>query len=276
MPNKSIILNSLAESFSMAWKNRLLLALLLFLQTIFFLAMFSMTLAYQTRILESAKAISDYLSQQKLDEVSVASNMLEQKGILGDDPLSVSRNFDEMVGNFRRYLAYSFILIVVFMSFSWALTNKLAHKVNFRQLTKNFLKNIIVLLFYLGLIFSFFFLLFNISFADIAQGPGIFTKYIPLLVFSVALTYFMFVSLSLLHKTGLRHIVQKTLATGIKKAHYILAAYFINIVLLGIPVFLFYNFIEKNLFVLLLSLALLIFSFVFGRIFLVKVIDKFQ
>lgn len=276
MPNKSILLNSLAESFSMAWKNKLLLALLLFLQTIFFIALFSITLTYQTRILESAKAISDYLSQQKLDEVSVASNMLEQKGILGDDPLSVSRNFGEVVKNFRLYLIYSFILIVVFMSFSWALTNKLAHKANFRQLTKNFLKNIIVLLFYLGLIFSFFFLLSNIPMAETANSFKLLEKYAPFSILSLMLAYFMFISVSLLHRTGLKNIVQETLAIGIRKAHYVLSAYFINIFLFFISIFLLYYFIEKSLFVLLLSLALLIFSFVFGRIFLVKVAEKLE
>lgn len=276
MPNKSILLNSLAESLSMVWKNKLLLALLLFLQTIFFIALFSMTLTYQTRILESAKAVSDYLSQQKLDEVSVASNMLEQKGILGDDPLSVSRNFDEIVRNFRMYLVYMFIFLVASMSINWALTIKLVYGKHPLPLAKIFLKILILSLLYLGLIFSFFFSLFNIPMAETANSFKLLEKYAPFSILSLMLAYFMFISISLLHRTGLKNIVQETLAIGIRKAHYVLSAYFINIFLFFISIFLLYYFIEKNLFVLLLSLALLIFSFVFGRIFLVKVAGKLE
>lgn len=84
----------------------------------------------------------------------------------------------------------------------------------------------------------------------------------------------MFISLSLTNKTGLKDIVQKTLAIGIKKIHYILAVYLINIVLIGLSIALLIYFVEKNLFILLLSLMLLIFSFVFGRVFMVKVVER--
>lgn len=273
---KRIILNSIREAFALVLKNKAMFALLLALQIAFLVIFLFLTSVYQLKILENARAISDYLSQQRLDEISVAEKILQQKPVLGDDPLSISRNFNEMLKNFRLYLIYSFILIVVFMSFSWAMTNKLVHKANFGRLTKNFLKISIVLLFYLGLIFSFFFLLFNISFADIAQGSRIFAKYIPLLFFSMGLMYFMFVSLSLLHKTGLKNIVQRTLSIGIRKMHYILSAYFINIVLLGFSIFLFIYFIEKNLFILLLSIMLISFSFVFGRVFMSVVVGKLE
>jgi hypothetical protein len=107
-----------------------------------------------------------------------------------------------------------------------------------------------------------------------AESTKLLTKYVPFLIFSIILTYFMFVSLSLIKKTDLKNIVQKTLIVGIKKAHYILAVYFVNVFIFSISIFLLYYFIEKNLFVLLLSLILMIFSFVFGRIFMVKVIEK--
>ena len=272
---KNIILNSIKESFALIWKNKFLFVLLFALQLVFFVTFFYINLTYQTKILESAKAITDYLSQQKLDEASVTSNIFQQKSILGDDPLSISRNFNEILKNFRLYLIYVFILLIFFISVSWAVTHRLMHKINLKQLLKNLFKIFVILLFYLGLIFSFLFYLFNISFTQVAsEGARLLAKFTPFLLFSIILVYFMFVSLSLLHNTELKYIVQKTLSIGIKKIHYVLAAYFISLFLFVISIFLLYSFIEENLFVLSLSIILIVLSFVFGRIFTIKVIEK--
>ena len=277
MPSKNIIITSLKESFSLIWKNKSLFALLFVLQIIFFAVFSFINIAYQIKILESTKAITDYLSKQKLDEISVSQNILQQKNILGDDPLFISRNFSEIVKNFRLYLIYLFILLIAFTSITWAMTNKIKYKTNIKKLLENFFKNIVVLFFYLGLIFAFFFSLLNISFINIAaEGTKLLTKYVPFLIFSIILAYFMFVSLSLLHNVKLKNIVQKTLSVGIKKWNYILTVYFVNIILFVVPVFLLYYSLEKNLLILLLSLILIVFSFVFGRIFILDVVEKLE
>ena len=275
MVQKNIIFNSVKESLALIWKNRALFLLLFFIQIIFFVAFSIINITYQTKILENTKAITDYLSQQKLDESSATDAILQQKNILGDDPLSISRNFNDIVKNFRIYLIYVFILLIVFVAISWALTSKIINKLNFKQLINIFLKNFIVLLFYLGLIFGFFFSLLNISITQFAQQSSIlFIKYFIFLVISIILIYFMFISISLINHVELNNIVQKTLSIGIRKAHYILSVYLINIFLLGASVFLLYYFIEKNPFILLLSIILLIFSFVFGRIFIINAVGK--
>lgn len=276
MPQKNIILNSLKQSFAFIWKSKSLFILLFILQIIFFGIFFVVSQTYLSRILEHAKAISDYISKQQLDDVSVASNILQQKNIFGGDPLIISRNFNEIVKNFRIYLICIFILLIIFISIAWTMTIWLIHKNKLKQLIKYFLKNFIVLLFYLGLIFSFFYSLFNISLTEVAaEGIRLLTKYVPFFIFSIILSYFMFVSLSL-HNTELKSIMRKTLSIGIKKIHYILAIYFINTFLLAISMFLLYYFIEKNLFIASLSMALMLFSFVFGRIFMVNVVGKLE
>ena len=275
MLQKNIIFNSLKETFKLLWKNKSLFLLLFVLQLIFFIIFSFISIAYQTKILESAKAITEYLSKQKLDESSVASNILQQKNLLGDNPLSISANFKEIVKNFRFYLVYTFLLLIFFISISWAITNKIIHRTSFKHLTNYFLKIFVVLLFYLGPIFYFFLSLVNISFTDIRNDAAkLLTKYIPFLIFSMILAYFMFVSLSSLNNTELKSIVQKTLRIGIKKAHYVLSAYFINILLFIVAAVLLFYFLEKNVFVLLLSLVLMIFSFIFGRIFMMNVVEK--
>ena len=274
--SQNILLNSLKQSFSLIWKNKSLFILLFILQIIFFVLFFYINFTYQTKIIEHANAIFDYLSQQKLDDISVTENLLQQKSILGDDPLMISRNFNEIVKNFKLYLVYIFILLIFFISLNWTITNKMVFKIHFKKLTKIFLKILIVSLFYLGLIFLFLFSIINISITELAESSKLLTKYVPFLIFSIILSYFMFVSLALTNKAELNNIVQKTLVIGIKKAHYVAAVYFINIFLFAVSIFFFYYFIEKNLFILLLSIVLMIFSFVFGRIFLINVVDRLE
>ena len=275
MSSKNLIFASLKESFNLMRKNKSFFILLFVLQVLFFVIFSVINYNYQTKIIENAKAITNYLSNQKLDEVSATSNILQQKNILGDDPLMISRNFNEIIKNFRIYLIYLFILLIFFISIAWALTSKIINKLNFKQLINIFLKNLIILLFFLGLIFGFFFSLLNISIIQLAEESSqFFLKYIIFVFFSIILLYFMFVSFSLTNKTELKNIVQKTLSIGIRKAHYVLSVYFINMFLLVTSVFLLYYFIEKNPFILLFSIILLIFSFIFGRIFIINIIEK--
>ena len=270
-----IIFSSLKHSFSAIWKNKLWFFLLFALEIIFLAVFGYINTTYGIKIVESSKAIDEYISQQQLDEVSVAENILQQKSILGDNPLSISRNFNEIVRNFRLYLIYSFISLVIFTSASWAFTYRLIHKITLKNLIKNFTNALVISSFCYGLIFAFFYSLTNISLAD-AEGTKLLAKYIPFFIFSLVLAYFMFVALSLLNNSKLSDIVQKTLRIGIKKIHYVLAAYFLNILFFIFSAFLFFYFLDRNLFLLLMSIFLMIFSLVLGRIFMVNVVEKIE
>ena len=277
MRQKNILLNSLKESFSLIWRNKSLFVLLCILQIAFFVVLVLLSSIYFTKMIENAKAMSDYIASQKLDDISVSSNILQKKSLLGDDPLAISRNFNEMVKNFKIYLIYIFVLLIIFTSINWTITYRLIKKSHFRDLIKIFSKILIASLLYLGLVFLFFFLLFDISFTQISiEGAKLFSKYIPFLIFSAILAYFMFISLSLASSAELKNIIQKTLRIGLKKAHYIFVVYFINIFLFVFLSSLMYYFLEKNFLVLFLSLILLVFSFAFGRIFLVNVAEKLE
>ncbi len=273
MALKNIILDSLKQSFLAVWRNKMLFALLFVLQLIFFAVFSFMTLPYMTKMLESAKEINDYLSVQSLDEVSLGSSILQQKSILGDDPLLISRNFNEIVKNFRIYLAYAFVLLTVFLSISWSITHKLVHKISMKRIMGCLFRVIIILSVYLGLIFLFLFSLLNISFMEFSSNK-LLAKLILFLFFSIALAYFMLISLALSNHAQFKKIGKKTLRIGIRKIHYVLLAYLINACLLSVSIILLFYFIEKSQLILLLSIIMIIFSFVFGRIFLMNVVEK--
>src|SRR3989338_6521987 len=178
---KSIIFSSIRESLASIWKNKLLFLLILFVQILFFSALFYVSLVYQTRIYESTKAISDYMQQQQLDDISVTQNILQQKSILGDDPLSISRNFNNIILNFRFYLIYTFIILTIFIPLLWALSGKLSGHINL----KHFIRNLAVAFSYLILIFAFFYSITNISFSEAAVSSGFVLKYLIFLIAAV-------------------------------------------------------------------------------------------
>ena len=275
MPN-SIILNSLKQSFALIWKNKLLFVLLFILQIVFIILFSSLSVVYLTKMLGNAKTISDYISQLQLDDAAIASNILQQKSILGDDPLTISRNLDAIIRNFRLYLFYTFILLVFSVSAFWAITIRLIHQYNFKHLIDIFKRNFVILILYLGLIFWFFSLIADISFIGSTVKSELMTKFLPFLIFSLILLYFMFISLSLSHNINLRNIFQETLRIGIKKIHYVVGVYFINLIFFLLPLTLLAYFIERNAVILFLSLILIIFSFIFGKIFMINVVQKLE
>ena len=263
------------ESFLIIWKRKFIFVSLLLLQVVFFSLFFYASLVYLPRMLESAKAISDYLNEQvKLDDVSLANNINQQKGMLGEDPLSISRNYDNIIKNFRLYLMYNFALLLAFLSISWTLTAQMLHKTSKRNMAKIFLKNLLISFFCLGVMFWFFLSIVGISFSGAAQGPAIFYKYIPMMVFSVTISYFMFISLSVSGIADWKHLLQATFEIGIKKFHCMLAAYFINILILIILAALLAYSTEGNIFVTIFLMLVFVIFFVIKRIFLFDAIGK--
>ncbi len=274
---KNIILTSLKESFTQIFKNKSLFLLLIILQIIFFIFLSLISSIYIPKIQQNAKLMYDYLNQQKLDEISVTQNILQQKNILGDDPLSLSRYFSEIIKNFRIYLAYIFILSVVFISAIWAASHKLIHKHSYQKSLNNFSKIFIIVFFYLGLMFLFFFSLLNISFTEAALNMTmVLGKYLLFFFASIILLYFMFISISLADKIELRDIVQKTLGIGIRKIHYLLTIYCINIFFILISLILLFYFSETNFLIVFLAIILFVFSFLLGRIFILNVVEKLE
>lgn len=271
---QNIIFNSLKDSLYSIRRNKSLFILLCVMQIIFLISFFYITSIYIPRIYESSKKIIDYLQQQKIDESSVDINILKQKNILGDDPLSISRNFNDAVKNFRFYLLYTFILLTFSISLFWGITTKLTHGHNIRRMIKVTRKIFVIAFFYLGLIFLFFFSITNISFFSVAEGAQrILIKYLSFLLLSPTLIYFMYVSIALSNKNELKNIVQRTLYFGIKDVHYVLSVYFVNLCLLAISIASIIYFVE-NFYFLMLSLVFLVLILIFGRIFMINVVDR--
>jgi len=251
--------------------------LIFFLQILFFASFFYVSYFYQSRILESSIAISEYLNKLNLDDVSVAQNILEQKNVLGDDPLFISRSFNDVLRNFRHYMLAAFGLFVFGGSALWSASGAMAHKIDLKGMRKVFLRNLAVLGFYLGLIFLFFYMIFNVSLYDIAL-PSSYSmlKYLAFLIFAAVLLYFMFISLAISPKHDLGSLATKTITLGLRSFYNIFIVYLANILLFLAALWLLAYFLEVNLFMVIAALLLAVFSFVFGRLLILNVVEGIE
>ena len=274
MQSGNILFKSLKKSFVLIWKNKPRILLLFALQLVFFLALFYLSYTHLSKIMESAKSMSDYMSGQKFDDVTLTNNILQQKDILGDNPGMLEQNFNSIILTFRIFLFYFFAVLLVFLSLVWALTARMLEK-HGSGFKKILLRNFIVLSFCLGIIFVFFYLILNISFSEAAlEVQKVLAKYIPFSLFSLIILYFAFISLSLSGKYSLNEIMAKSLKIGIKKIHYMLFVYFVIFILIILSLYIGFYFIEINFFVSTIALVLFIFSFVFGRILLFNLVNE--
>ena len=230
---------------------------------------------YQVKIIEDAINMSNYLSEQQFDDITIANSILEQKNILGDNPELIGQKFDSIARNFRIYMVYTFALITIFLSAVWALAKSIIDK-SYNKFKNLFFKNLVVSIFCFGLMAVFLSLLLNIPFSEAAFDISkLLKKYLFFSLFSAAFLYFGFISYSLDYK-GFGNLIQKTLTLGIKKFHYFIAAYFIIIFAMFFLMSGIIYFVDMNFFIATLFLLLLVFSFVFGRMLMINVVEKLE
>ncbi|HLG23660.1 MAG TPA: hypothetical protein VI564_01885 [Candidatus Nanoarchaeia archaeon] len=274
---QNILISSLNETFRSIWKNKRIFILLFLLQTVLFSLLAFSSYYYQNKMLESAKEIADYIEKTQLDEISMTKNILEQKSILGDDPLLISRNYNSIKKNFVYYLLSLIGILGIFLPLLWLLSNKLLGKKLHVFFSKESLRPLIVVVFYLIIIFGLFYSLFSLSITDLAsQASGLFLKFLIFILISAALLYFLPISICLSLKENLKEVVSKTFFLGIKKIHYILTAYIFCAIAFSLIGYFFVSFAESGPIIMSFLFVILISVFIAGRIYVISVIGKLE
>jgi len=90
----------------------------------------------------------------------------------------------------------------------------------------------------------------------------------------MVLLYFMYLAFPLLNKVQFKNILKNLFNLGIKKAHIVLLADLLTILIISVFSFLLFYLAEQNIFLVFVSTILLTLSFVWSRIFLALVVDK--
>lgn len=277
MKSKNIISNSLKESYSIIKKNKKTFLLLFILQVIFISLISFINVYYQTKMLQSTQAIIEYLDELNSDEASFGLNILQQKSPLGPDPLLISRNFKYIIYHLKFLISYSLIVFILLNGFIWFLTSGLVNKksLKIKVLLKNFFPYLIKFSF-ITILFSVFIYLFGYSTLKSSLNPlsAQTANFTPLLLITLALLYFMYITFSLLNNIEFKNILKNSVKIGIKKAHILLSAYIMIIIAISIFSLSIFYFIEKNIFILFISTILIVLTLIWSRIFLIKVVEK--
>jgi len=271
----NIILNSLKESFSLIKKHKKLIFLLFILQIISLLSLLAVNGNYQSKMLESTRSILEYIEEQNFGQNSL--DLLQQKNVLGPDPLLISRNFKNILFNLKFLVFYSLLIFILLNGFMWYITGNLIN--NKIPLFKNLIKKFPAFLFRFGivtLIFSSLIFLFTSSVLRYSINPlaEAETNFLPYLIGTIVLIYFIYITYPSLHKTELKNLLKRLFNVGIKKAHIVIITYFLIFLIISVLSVSLLYLLERNIFLMALSLTLIVFAFVWSRLFLVLVVDK--
>jgi hypothetical protein len=282
--SSKIISTSIKESFLAISKNKKIFALVFVLQILFFLSILGVSSYYTSKILESTEDIIDYTETLNLNIEQAKFEILQQKNPLGEDPLSISRNYDEMKKNSLFLLFSIFVIFVIINGLIWYLAS------NFQEKNKKVfsIKNIITYLskfFIIALILSSSLFIFVYNFLNISFSSFLSTKpmnFVPLIIIAIITIYFSYIAIPLLNKKGqkkksyeqFKKFIKNVLSIGTKKFIPIIISYFIILSLIALPLVLIFYSIELNLMLLFIEIILLLCIFVWSKIFFAIVVKK--
>jgi len=274
---KKILRNSIGESFRNIWNHKLLFSFLIFLQLSFFVSLFLINYSYVPKMLNNLKEIDDYLLNQKLDDESVMNKFLARQPLLGENVQIITTNFNEMIRDFRIFIIFIVADVIVFLSLSWALTQRLVYKLKFAEMKNIFLKILAISSAVLGAIAVMFLWVFNLTISELISFRSRFMmKFFPVLIISLVLLYFMFIALSLAHKVRLKDIIGKAVYLGIKKVHYALPLTFLVGFFLLLLLYSLSAYFEESVLLLILPIIIAPIILVFGRILKLNLAKSFD
>src|SRR3989338_7170791 len=113
MDSKDVVLSSLKESFLLVKKNKKAFLLVFILKILFFSLVIAVGAYYTPRILQSAQDAIDYAESLNINPDTANIGILQQKSPLGDDPLSISRNYNLIAKKMFYLLFYVFFFFLI-------------------------------------------------------------------------------------------------------------------------------------------------------------------
>lgn len=253
-----MIQTSLKKTLSIIKKNKSKIFLIFFLQVIFFIIL--SIISYHTILpsMQHAKNVMDYYNEINITESP------DMFGKLGEDPLMIYENYTKMMFYLRFMILFFLLTFVIINGLLWTLSNNLLNKKDLKQSLNYFSTFGIVTLIFSLLVYI---LIFNTLRASLAELEYNLLPLIGILVLSIILIYFLFISFSLIHKRKPKDILKLTFRIGIFKFPKIILIYLINLIIISFFSFLLYLTIELNIIFLFITIILFVLSFVFTRLF---------
>ena len=256
------ILQSTKQSIKVINKNRSIVALIFLLQILFF----SVIMFTSSRTL--VPAVDKFTEiQAYMDSINATEEDFEDimaSGILGEDPLIMYRNTQQVTTYFWIFAGVFFAAFVLINGVAWYLTNNLTEKKK-----QGFLVYISKFALSTLVYFILFLVMLTILSRSLLTGSPLWLLFTSLLI---ALNYFIFIAFTL-NKKGVKEIPNAAFTLGIKKPGTLVSTFLINITIKLLLFTLLSFTLELNFWLMAFALILLTFGFVWARIFLNVVVS---
>ena len=261
--------DSVTSSFSQLGQHKILFLILMLFQILLIVVLSMVQFSYQVKVLEKSNELVTYLNQ-----VEQSQPEQDLSNLLGDDPLLLQRNAEEIAGLLRTGIILTMVIFVFGNGLLWAFTDAVFRKTTPKKFFSVIIKYISISMAYLipFLIIIFFVLkavLFGAEEPSLAKLASIIGS-----IFMVIL-YFMLISvafaISAKQWPGSKQILKKTWRIGIR-SWYPLMALLINAFFITLFGALFYWSIEAPMWMLFLAGVLFTFTLVFSRLLWLHVI----
>ncbi|MBW2989127.1 hypothetical protein KY358_02285 [Candidatus Woesearchaeota archaeon] len=255
-----MIISSFKKACSLIRKNRCRISIIFVLQVMFFVSLAVILYTTLNPAMAHARNAMEYYERINISEEPDMFNYL------GDDPLYAYDNYNDML-RFLRLMAFlSITAFIIIGGLLWALTHDIvsrkslaqfiAYIINFSILTISFL-----LLAYLLAFKSLKSSLISMSLSSLELAGA--------LIIIITLIYFLVICYSLIGKRKLKGILKASFSLGIFKGRCIISAFLAGFMTIALFSYIAYLLIEHNMLCLMAALVLLIFAFVFIRLFLI-------
>ena len=263
------ILASLKETFASIRNHKALFLLLILVQAVFVVLLSVLLISYSTEIMKNAQEIVSYSEHLNLDENMIGADMKSQAEILGKDPLLMYQKFKKIINSIIILAAGSALLILFFNTANWGIAELFFRKPNLKEFLQHVLKLFFVNIVYLSILGALAFAVFQNFYLEMIITNGAFIFLAAALI--AIILYFMLVSMSL-SSEKLFDIFKKTISVGIRKFHFAFFGYAVILILLSLFFLLFFISQEKAFLLLMAAGFLFFLSFVFCRIFFIRLV----
>ena len=275
MSPKHMVISSLKESFLLIKKNKREFLLIFILQGLFFSLVIMANAYYVPQILQSAEDVIGYAEALNINPQAANIGILQKKNPLGDDPLLISRNYNEIINNSLFLLLSVFSIFVLIDGWVWYLASNMGKSKNLFSL-KNSLSYLLEF-FVAAMVLSAFLYIFAYNLVNIAFSSFLSVKpadFIPLLLIAAIAIYFIYISIPLLGKIKLRRLAKSSFSIGTKNFISVIISYLIILMLIILSFLLIFYLLELNLFLLLIAGLLSVFVFAWAKIYFSVVVKK--
>ena len=275
MSPKHMVISSLKESFLLIKKNKRAFLLIFILQGLFFSLVIMANAYYVPQILQSAEDVIGYAEALNINPQAANIGILQKKNPLGDDPLLISRNYNEIINNSLFLLLSVFSIFVLIDGWVWYLASNMGKSKNLFSL-KNSLSYLLEF-FVAAMVLSAFLYIFAYNLVNIAFSSFLSVKpadFIPLLLIAAIAIYFIYISIPLLGKIKLRRLAKSSFSIGTKNFISVITSYLIILMLIILSFLLIFYLLELNLFLLLIAGLLSVFVFAWAKIYFSVVVKK--